>query len=275
MPFTADSRFVLSVSSRGSRGLSKAVDEARAPACIARAPVQRRLRLLVRKAPVLVHQHHAMTADQQSRQPRGNASRRRRTSRVGQKWQPLAHRRGLVIGDVIDPGGAALECRHRSGRRVSDVYERPDPGAVANDRELPPSNRVEERGAAAKGRPWTVEPSITQSDRFDTFCGLKCRFQVANRIQRPAKCGRGLGSNGSFSVLTDPPALLVGPPGKALRDDSPHAGRPRGREKIVSAPRCAADSSRRTPGRTGEGSGSRELPSTGEQSRRVGPRRRP
>ena len=176
-----------------------------------------------------------MTADQHSRQPRGNASRRRRTSRVGQKWQPLAHRRGLVIGDVIDPRGAALECRHRSGRRVSDVDERPDPGAVANDRELPSSNRVEERAAAAKRCSWTVEPSIAQSDRFDTFCGLKCRFQVANRIQRPAKCRRGLGIQWIVLRLDGSAGPLVGPAGKALRDDSPHAGRPRGREKIVSA----------------------------------------
>lgn len=133
------------------------------------------------------------TADQHSRQPGGYASRRQRTKRVRQKWQPLGNRRGFVIGDVIDPWGAALERRDRSGRGVSDVCERPDAGATANDRQLPPSNRVEDLAAAAKGCRWTVEPSIAQSDCFDTLCGLKRRFQVTNRIQRAVKCRRGIG----------------------------------------------------------------------------------
>ena len=121
------------------------------------------------------------------------------------------------------------------GRRISDVRERPDPSAVADDRQLPPSNRIEERAAPAERCCWTVEPAVAQRGRLSMLCGLKCGFQVANRVQRPAKCRRRIGIQWIILRLDGSASPLVGPTRKALRDDSPHAGRTGGREKVVGA----------------------------------------
>jgi predicted ester cyclase len=66
-------------------------------------------------------------------------------------------------------------------------------------------------------------------------CGPKCGFQVANRVQRPAKRSRRITVQGIFLRLDGSASPLVGPTRKALRDDSPHARRTGGREKVVGA----------------------------------------
>ncbi len=202
MPSTADSRRFFNCSRRGltilpSRlrastllRLPETLDEAGAPTGIARAPVQLRFPLRIRTAPALGHHHDALMADHHPRQPGGYVSRRWRINRAGQKWQPLADRCGFVVGDVVDPGRPALERRQRRGRCISDMGKRPDPTAVADDRQSPPSNRIEERAAPAERCCWTVEPAVAQRGRLSMLGGLKRGFEVANRVQRPAKSGR-------------------------------------------------------------------------------------
>jgi hypothetical protein len=175
----------------------------------------------------------------------GTRRRRRRTNRVGQKWQPLGNRRGLVIGNVLDPWGrrgwsAASVAVAAAAMRVKDQIPAPLPTIGI----LPPLNRVEERGAAAKRCSWPVERSIAQSDRFDAFCIPKGRFQVTNRIQRPARCRRGIGIQWIVLRLDGSAGPRRSNPQSSARRFGarrPHA-RPR---EGCRCPRSAADSSRR------------------------------
>ena len=86
-----------------------------------------------------------MLADDEARQEGGIAERRLGAARGGRKGQPFRHGRGLVVDDIVDPGGAPLDRRQRGLRDVVDVDERPDAAAVADDREPAASNRLHER----------------------------------------------------------------------------------------------------------------------------------
>ena len=58
-----------------------------------------------------------------------------RAEYLGEVGQPFGDLRRVVVDDVVDPGLTALDRRRRRGRRVVDVDQRPDPAAVADDRE--------------------------------------------------------------------------------------------------------------------------------------------
>ena len=120
------------------------------PARVGRGPAELPLGLRVRHAAGRGHHHHEQPADQRSGQPAGHVPGRRRPDLGGQHRQPLPHRGGLVVGDVVEPGRAPLD-RRRGGRgRVVDVQERPDPGAVADDGEPALADHLDVRTAGAR-----------------------------------------------------------------------------------------------------------------------------
>ena len=76
--------------------------EARAPAQIARRPAKLALRLRVRGTPRLGGHHNHSLACEQPREPGGEASRWLRAEGLGEHRQPLPHRSGIVVHDVVD-----------------------------------------------------------------------------------------------------------------------------------------------------------------------------
>ena len=101
-----------------------------------------RLRLGVRRAADLRHHRDPDLADREPRDPGRHVARRPGAQALGQVRQPLRHRRGLVVDDVVDAGGASLDRDDRRGGRVVDVEERPDAGAVADERQLALADQV-------------------------------------------------------------------------------------------------------------------------------------
>src|SRR5207249_3346151 len=107
--------------------------EALPPARVAESPAELALRLLVRGAAHVGHEHDAGLAGHEAGEPARYSTRRLGADRLGQEREPLAHRRGLVVDDVVDALGALLEGEHGGRRGVLEVDERPDTAAVADD----------------------------------------------------------------------------------------------------------------------------------------------
>ena len=103
-------------------------------------------------------------------------ARRLGTERLGEHRQPFAHRRRLVVDDVVDAGLGALECDHRRGGGIVEVDPRDHPGAVADDRELPLAHRLDQ--AVVRG---AVERAVAQHDPARGGHGL---LEVAHRRVR-------------------------------------------------------------------------------------------
>ena len=131
--------------------------------------------------------------------------RRLRAQRLGEHRQPLAHRRGLVVDDVVDGRPVVLEREHGRRGGVVEVDPRPDAAAVADDRELPLADRLDR--AVVGG---AVEDAVAQRDPAELRDRLvrdgACAAAVCSRVGRAA-CG----SSGSSSVLTGPPSRAYRP----------------------------------------------------------------
>src|ERR687897_119654 len=115
--------------------LAESLREALPPARIARLPAELALRLLVRGTPHLGHHDGRRLAGRQTPEPAWDTPWRLGTQRARQHRQPLPHRRGLVVDDVVDTPPATLD-RNRGRRRgIFDVDVRPDATTVADQGE--------------------------------------------------------------------------------------------------------------------------------------------
>jgi hypothetical protein len=73
----------------------------------------------------------------QPREPQRNTARCPGAERLRERRQPLAHRGGLVVDDVVQAGSVVSEREHGRGGGVVQVDERGDAAAITDDRELP------------------------------------------------------------------------------------------------------------------------------------------
>ena len=172
--------------------------------------------------------HDRGVARDQPREPARDAARRLCPQHLREHRQPLAHRGGLVVDDVVDARSAVLERQHGRRRGVVQVDEGEDAAPVADDRELPLADRLDQpvvRGA--------VEAAVAQGDA----AGGGDRLVEVASSRRPtrASSGGGFGSSGSSSVLTGPPCGGSGAR-EALRDEPADA-----------APRAPPPAARRCP----------------------------
>src|SRR5918912_2972723 len=95
--------------------------EALPPARITRLPAELALCLLVGGTPRLGHHECCRLTGSQPPQPPWDTPRRLGTQRARQCGQPLPHRRGLVVDDVVDPRLTALDGNRGRRRGVVDV----------------------------------------------------------------------------------------------------------------------------------------------------------
>src|SRR6266540_4346566 len=104
---------------------AESLREALPPARVARLPAELALGLLVRGSAHLGHHDRRHLTARQPPQPAWNTPRWLGTQRARQHRQPLPHRRGLVVDDVVDTRLAALDCNRGRRRGVFDVDVRP------------------------------------------------------------------------------------------------------------------------------------------------------
>src|SRR5947209_14212928 len=109
--------------------------EALPPARIPKLPAELTLGLGVRGSPRLGHHERRRLPCRQASQPARNAPWWLRIQGVRQYRQPVAHRRRLVVDDVVDARPAVIDCGHRRRRGVIDVDVREDPSSIADDGE--------------------------------------------------------------------------------------------------------------------------------------------
>ena len=169
---------------------------------------------------------------------------------VGERRQPLADRRRLVVGDVVDP---ARPCRARA-RRASPLAassmcdERPHAAAVADDRELARLDRLPLVAAGREPGARAVEAAVAQRDAAGA--GDRRLERAGSPRASVRTCFGGVGSSGSSSVLTGPPTRAYGQAREALRDDALDAGLARPPRAGGRCPRCAGGWWRRTSARS-------------------------
>ena len=144
--------------------------------------------------------------------PRGYVSRRLGADRGSKVREPLGHRRRLVVDDVEDAGRVALDRSLRRRGDVVDVDERPDPGAPADDGELPLADGLEVDSALRQARARAVEAAVAKGDALEARGLGDALLDVADRLERPRAASGGSGSSGSSSVFTGPPTLAYGQP---------------------------------------------------------------
>src|SRR5919198_3859891 len=89
--------------------LAESLREALPPARIPELPAELALGLLVRGSPRLGHHQRCHLTGRQPPQPAWNAPWWLGTQRARQHRQPLPHRCGLVVDDVVDARLAALD----------------------------------------------------------------------------------------------------------------------------------------------------------------------
>src|SRR4051812_43401141 len=97
-----------------------------APRGVLRRPAELALGLLVRGAADLGHHRHAGLAAGDPAQPGRDVAGRLGAGRLGQRGQPLADGRGLVVDDVVDAWLAALDGERGRLGGIVDVDEGPD-----------------------------------------------------------------------------------------------------------------------------------------------------
>src|SRR3989440_11822976 len=81
---------------------AESLREALAPARVARLPAELALGLLVRGSPRLGHHDGRRLTGRQPPEPAWDAPWPLGTQRAGQRRQPLPHRRGVVVDNVVD-----------------------------------------------------------------------------------------------------------------------------------------------------------------------------
>ena len=86
-----------------------------------------------------------------------------RPTRLGDRRDELAGGRRLVVDDVVDAPPAALEGGERAAGRIVDMGRRDHAGAVADHREHPPVQDLDQRLRRARA----VETAVADDDAFE------------------------------------------------------------------------------------------------------------
>ena len=219
---------------RGRRSVSDADRRVRggesgAPGGVAWRPAQLALRLRVRGAAGLREHHDGGLARERPRQPRREAARRLRAERLGEHGQPFAHRRGVVVDDVVDRRSLVVEREHGCRCGVLKVDPGRDAGAVADDRQPALAHRRDE--AVVGG---AVEGAVAQRDPTEARDRL---LEVDQRGRGLPEARRRRGVERIVLALDRAALPHVPHGGEALRDEPPHAGLACGRQQRVGARR--------------------------------------
>jgi hypothetical protein len=152
---------------------------------------------------------------------------------AAQNRQPLRDRRRFIIDDVVHARHAALDCCCRGGCSVGDVNEGPYSLAVAHQWKSTSKHVVDMRSTAGERGSRAIEGAVAQDNAFDVAIPENCSLQILNCRQSTPELRRGSGIE-EIPFAFDWTALsYICSPCKALRDDSPDASRPRGRERMI------------------------------------------
>ena len=186
------------------------------------------------------HHVHRGPAGQQAGDPGRYPARRLGAERAGQDRQEVAHRRRLVIGDVVDPRLAAFDGRDRGRRGIGDVHHRPHPTAAADDRE--PSladqlghDRVRRRLDAG---PRAIEATVAKHDAVGPGDAGDRVLQVAQRATGARRPQAGSARSGRSRRR---PARQRVPPRRSCSAPRTCGRRRRARRPAGDrCPRCAA-----------------------------------
>ncbi len=82
----------------------------------------------------------------------GNVTRRWCSDTLGKIGQPVGHESRIVIDDVVDAALPMGECGNGCSRRIVQVKKRPDPGPLADDRDIMFANLIHH---GSVGREWS------------------------------------------------------------------------------------------------------------------------
>ena len=198
-------------------------------------PAELALRLAVRGAADRRHHRDRCLAGGQAADPARDVPRCRRAGRGGERGEPDADRRGLVVGDVVDAGRAALDRRHGRRGGVVDVDERPDAGAVADDREAALADQLELLAVGAEAGAGAVEAAVAERDPLDPLGSRDELLAALDRVQRRAHRRHGVGVERVGLGLDRAAAADGGPAGERLRHDPAGARRERRGEQVLGA----------------------------------------
>src|SRR5271166_3576374 len=164
-------------------------------------PAEPVARLAVRPGPALSHHHDHMLARGNPAKPAGNRERRLGTEHPGELRQPFAHRRRLVVDDVVNPRGASFDRQRRRLGGVVDMQERPPAASVANHGDAPAAELIDDRSIEQPGAR-SVEDSIAQNHAFERCRASDGAFEMMYPARELLNSRAGAGSSASSSVLT-------------------------------------------------------------------------
>ncbi len=146
------------------------------------------------------------------REPERHVSRRAGAEDLREPRDPLALRRGLVVGDVVDARCAVVEREDGRGRRVVDVDERE--AAVAR-------RRRSAGGGGARPRPSSRRERAARLRRRSRSAGRRPRcpgvFSVASSRTRIASTASRVLAGGSRKSGADS-SRTHGPSGSSMND---------------------------------------------------------
>src|SRR5712671_1774465 len=187
-------------------------------------PTEFALGLGIRSPPDVRHHHDEMLTSNNSGQPCRNVERRLGAMHLSERRQPFAHRRRLIVHDVVDT--ACLSTFDGENRRpggIVDLYERP-PAVAITDYGRTTSPDLLHQWAVEHPRIQAVEGAVAQNNAFG-FAGSGNRaFEISDRIECTTQLLRRLGIERirlRFDWSSHP---RIRPAAETLRDETSDAG---------------------------------------------------
>src|SRR5438105_4711656 len=167
-----------------ARLLTEGVNESDAPARVNRRPIEFSLRLRVRASSDLCHHCYARLPDRELAEPMGNSIGWLGSHCMSKYGQPLRDGRGLVVDNVVNARRTIGDGSNRRTGSVTDLNERPDSAAAADDRQPALSNHLPDCAAFANGVSRTVKHSIAECDPFEVRDTADLILEIADRGER-------------------------------------------------------------------------------------------